>query len=276
MANFFQTIDRLQKQSGQEVPTFLSTHPDPVNRERKVEKEATKWKRKLSAAELKVNRDSYLRMIDGIIYGEDPKQGFIEHNVFYHPDLRFQFPIPTQWQVQNTPQAVQMAEPNGRAMMLMTLAQGSSLEQAAQQIVQQYQLRVVDSRATSVNGLQAAALIADQQQQNSEAAVRTLIYLIQYGSNIYAMIGASSLADFNGFAPLFQNTMGGFSVLTDPEKINRKPERIRIKEVPQTGTLQQALQSLRAKESDMQELSVLNGMKLTDRVERGMLIKTIE
>jgi predicted Zn-dependent protease len=276
MANFFQTIDRLQKQSGQEVPTFLSTHPDPVNRERKVEKEATKWKRKLSAAELKVNRDSYLRMIDGIIYGEDPKQGFIEHNVFYHPDLRFQFPVPTQWQVQNTPQAVQMAEPNGRAMMLMTLAQGSSLEQAAQQIVQQYQLRVVESRATSVNGLQAAALIADQQQQNSEASVRTLIYLIQYGSNIYAMIGASSLADFNAFAPLFQNTMGGFSVLTDPEKINRKPERIRIKEVPQTGTLQQALQSLRAKESDMQELSVLNGMKLTDRVERGMLIKTIE
>jgi predicted Zn-dependent protease len=276
MAGFFNTIDRISKQSGEEVPTFLSTHPDPLNRERKVEKEAAKWKRKVGDAELKVNRDGYLRMIDGIIYGEDPKQGFVEQNVFYHPVLKFQFPVPSQWRVQNTPQAVQMGEPNGRALMMMTLAEGTSLEQAAQQLVQKYQLRVVDSRTTNVNGLQAAALVADQQQQNAESGVRALVYLIQYGQNIYAMIGASSLADFNSYYQLFQNTMGGFSVLTDPSKLNRQPERVRIKEVPQSGTLQQAFQSLRVPDKKIQELSILNGMQLTDRVERGMLIKIVE
>src|SRR5688500_8693620 len=44
MAGFFQTLDRLQGLSGnEEVPTFLSTHPDPVDRDEKVAKLAVDW-----------------------------------------------------------------------------------------------------------------------------------------------------------------------------------------------------------------------------------------
>jgi predicted Zn-dependent protease len=276
MAGFFKTLDRM-REGGEEVPTFLSTHPDPADREQKVAKEAEAWKRKTNAADLKVNRDSYLRMIDGIVYGEDPKQGFVENNVFYHPDLKFQFPVPTQWQLQNTPQQVQMGEPNGRALMMMTLAQGNSLESAAQALLQQYKLSHVESRKINVNGLSAIAVIADQaQQQQQGQSVRTLSYLIQYGQNIYVMLGASALGDFNSYYPLFQNTMGGFSVLNDQDKINRQPQRVRIKTVQQNGTLSQALTSFGMNQSKLKELSVLNGMQLNDQVQKGMLIKVLE
>src|SRR5690606_1733486 len=94
MAGFFTTLDRLGEQSGAaDIPTFLSTHPDPANREQKVAREAASWRKKVNTADLEVNRESYLRMIDGIIYGDDPRQGFVEQNRFYHPVLRFQFPI---------------------------------------------------------------------------------------------------------------------------------------------------------------------------------------
>src|SRR5690606_15261725 len=75
MAGVFNTLDRLQTSSGGEaVPTFLSTHPDPADREVSVAKLADDWRKKVKASSLKVNRDSYLKMIDGIVYGEDPKQ----------------------------------------------------------------------------------------------------------------------------------------------------------------------------------------------------------
>lgn len=280
MAGFFQTLDRMREQSGaEEVPTFLSTHPDPADREEKVAKEAAAWRKKVNAADLKVNRDSYLRMIDGIIYGEDPKQGFVENNVFYHPELKFRFPVPSQWKLQNTPQQVQMGEPNGKALMMLTLAQGNSLESAAQAVLQQYKLNVVESKKVDVNGLPAIAIIADQAQQQEQQqgqGVRTLVYLIQYGQHIYNMIGASSLADFNGFFQLFQNTMGGFSVLDDPDKINRQPQRVRVRPVQQNGTLSQALASYGTEQKKMEEVAILNGMHLNDRVQKGMLIKTIE
>jgi predicted Zn-dependent protease len=282
MADFFSTLGRLSTRAGgEEVPTFLSTHPDPADREEKVVKHAAAWKRKAKDPSLEVGRDSYLRMIDGLVYGEDPKQGFVENNAFYHPVLRFQFSIPSGWAVQNTPQQVQMAPQGGRAVMMLRLAQGNSLEAAAQTVLKNLQLTVVDSRQESVNGLPALVVIADQtpqqqQQQSAQQRVRALMYFIQYGENIYNMIGASSQTDFNAYAQLFQSAMRTFGPLTDPSKINRQAERVRIKTVPQSGTLSQALTSLGVNQQRMEELAVLNGMTINDQVQRGMLIKVIE
>jgi predicted Zn-dependent protease len=278
MAGFFQTLDRM-REGGEEIPTFLSTHPDPADREQKVSKLADDWQKKVKADELKVNRDSYLKMIDGIVYGDDPKQGFVENNVFYHPVLKFQFPVPSQWIVQNTPQAVQMAEKEGSAMMMFTLAQGNSLESAAQATLQQYQLTPVESKHVTVNGLNGIAIVADQQAQQGQQqqqALRTLVYLIGYGGNIYTIIGASAKAKFNAHARTFQNTMTGFEELTDSEKINREPERIRVREVQQTATLSSALSAYKMPQKRLEEIAVLNGMQLDERVERGTLIKVVE
>lgn len=283
MADFFSTLDRLSSQAGgEEVPTFLSTHPDPADREKKVAKLAQDWKKKVkTTTDFKVNRDSYLKMIDGIVYGEDPKQGFVEGNVFYHPVMKFQFALPGGWAVQNTPQQVQLVEKQGRALMMLTLAQGNSLEAAAQTAVQNYQIKVLDSKQEQVNGLPAIIVagdqqIQDQQAQQTQTGARVLMYFIQYGGNIYNLIGASSPTDFNSYLQLFQSSMGSFQQLTDPSKINKQAERIRVKTVARTGTLSQALTSLHVDPKRMEETSIVNGMMLDDQVEAGMLIKVIE
>ena len=275
MAGFFQTLDRLQGQSGgEEVPDFLSTHPNPADREEKVAKLADEWKRKVKSSSLKVNRNSYLKMIDGIVYGEDPKQGFIEQNVFYHPVLKFQFDIPQQWAVQNTPEQVQMADQDNKAMMILTLAPGGSLEAAAEGILKNYQLTLVESRKGNVNGQSIIAMVADQASE--EQSLRTLIYVIQNGKNNYAMIGVTLLPLFDNYASIFKSSMESFRTLTDQGKINKKPERIRIKTVQQDGTLAQALKHYGTSDKRMEEVSILNGMSATDKVDKGMLIKIID
>jgi predicted Zn-dependent protease len=282
MAEFFNTLDRLSSESGrEEVPTFLSTHPDPADREERVAKLAADWKRKVKETEFAVNRESYLRMIDGMIYGEDPKQGFVENNVFYHPVLKFQFSIPTSWAVQNTPQQVQMVPKDGKAVMLLTLAEGNSLESAAQGALQKYKLKVVESKQENVNGLPAIALIAEQQPQQQQGqqpqqSLRALMYFIQYGGKIYNLIGASLQSDFNAYLQLFQSTMGTFRELNDPSKLNKQPERLRIKTIGQDGTLAQALANFGISGDKVEELAIINGMNLNDGVQRGMLIKVIE
>jgi predicted Zn-dependent protease len=286
MAGFFSTLDRLRKNAGgEEVPTFMSTHPDPLDREAKVGKAADAWKKKVDASSLKVNGDSYLRMIDGIVYGEDPKQGFVENNMFYHPVMKFQFSIPSQWDVQNTPEAVQMAPKDGKAMMLMTLAQGNSLDNAAQTFLQNYKLQVVESRRATVNGFPTIQVVADQQQdqqqqqqqqQQQAQGVRALLYFIEYGGNIYAMAGVTSTNDFRSYVNLFQSTIESFRTLTDPSKLNRQPERVRIKQVPQNGTLSQAFKALGVQEKRLEELATLNGMRLEENVAKGKLIKIVQ
>lgn len=279
MAEFFHTLER--KNTGNEsteLPDFLSTHPNPGDRNVTVNKLAIEWKQKLNLSNPAVNRDSYLRKIEGLIYGEDPKQGYLENNVFYHPVLKFQFPVPQGWNYQNTPQRVQMAPKDGRALMMLTMAPGSSLQEAANAVVQQNNLQVLESSQVNVNGLNAIAMVADvkPQQQQQQAAVRTLSYLIQYNNNIFLMLGASSVNDFNNYSQYFTQTMKNFRQLTDAAKLNKLPERIRIKTVRQSGTLQQTLQSYNVKADRLEELAIVNGMNLTDRLAQGSLIKVIE
>jgi predicted Zn-dependent protease len=90
------------------------------------------------------------------------------------------------------------------------------------------------------------------------------------------LIGVSSSADFNAYASYFTNIMQSFRNLTDPSKLNKQPERVRIKSVRQTGSLEQALRNHNTPQARLNELAILNGMKLTDQVTQGMLIKVIE
>src|SRR5690606_16262902 len=67
MAGFFNTLERNQVASGAgELPEFLSTHPSPAGREAAVAKLAEEWKAKLNLTDPRVNRDSYLKMLDGL------------------------------------------------------------------------------------------------------------------------------------------------------------------------------------------------------------------
>lgn len=277
MANFFTTLERKSTGSASaELPEFLSTHPNPGDRNATVSSLAAKWKQQLNLTNPMVNRNLYLRRIEGLIYGEDPKGGFLENNVFYHPVLKFQFPTPMNWNYQNTPQRVQLAPKDGKALLLLMLAPGNSLQEAANTVLQQNKLVVVESRNTTVNGLPAIYVIADQQpEQQGRPALRTMSYFIQYGGNIYHLIGVSSVSDFNSFTGSFSNTMSGFRELTDPAKLNKKPERVRIKTVGSAMTLAQAFRQYNVTDRRLEEFAILNGMKLTDNLAQGTLIKII-
>jgi len=282
MAGFFQTLKRLSSQGGADaIPTFLSTHPDPADRNRRVAALAQVWQKKEGrATKYKINRDEYLRRIDGLVYGEDPRQGYVENNTFYHPDLEFQFPTPSNWQVVNTPSQVQIAEKNGKAMMLLQLGKGTSTRQAAETFVSENKLQVVEGKDITVNNLPATVVISDQVSQNQQTgqqqSIRIMSYFIQYGGNIYVIHGMAAKQDFDRFFELFKNTGSGFNKLTDQSKINVKPERIAIKTVPNSMTLQKTLQHFKMSSKRFNELAILNGMKLTDRVTKGMLIKVVE
>ncbi|WP_026333623.1 MULTISPECIES: M48 family metalloprotease [Rhodonellum] len=276
MAGFFETLERKQAEGGgSEIPEFLSTHPSPVERNATVAKLAEDWKKKLDLEDPKINRESYLRRIEGLVFGEDPKQGFVEANVFYHPVLKFQFPIPTGWNHQNTPQQVQMAPKSGDAIMMLSLAAGKSLDEAARQILEQYKLEVVESKKETVNGLSAITMIADQKQEDGNT-IRVLSYLIQFENYIYNIMGVSELGKFSNYQQAFTGTMRNFKELKDSEKLNRKPDVVRIKTVVNPMTLEAALLSFRMPKEKLNELAILNGMDLNDRLTKGTLIKVID
>jgi predicted Zn-dependent protease len=276
MAGFFKTISRLSGGPEGRVPTFMSTHPDPLDRNKKVGEMAEAEQKKSNNYNLSVNRDGYLRMIDGIAYGPDPQQGYVESGVFYHPQLKFQFPVPSDWRLQNSPQQVQMAPKDGKAMAIFTLAQQQSLREAANAAIAQDSFKLLNSQNVTVNGYQAIAMTAEQLNRQTGKTIRALIYVIQADSYIYKFYGLSLSTDFQNYEMLFQNTFRGFRELRDPNRINVFVERVKVKEVNRAGTLADYLRSQGITDKRLEEHAILNGMEQTEQVNLGMLIKVIE
>ncbi|MEL6655288.1 MAG: M48 family metalloprotease [Bacteroidota bacterium] len=282
MAGFFGTLDRLTGGAEGRLPTFMSTHPDPADRNQKVDQMAGQWQRRHQGRTYEVGRESYLRMIDGLMYGEDPRQGFVERNNFYHPELKFQYPIPAGWRTANSPQQVQMAPEDGKAVILLQLGQGQTLEAAAQAVAEKYNLRATGSQRRTVNGLSALEVYADLVQQAQDAngqtveqILKTVSYYIQYGDLIYHFLGVSSKQDFASYRGRMLSTMTGFRTLSDPDKLNRQAERLKIQELDRDMTVREAFAKYQQPSDRHEELAILNGMELTTRLRRGTLIKTV-
>src|SRR5688500_8234234 len=124
-----------------------------------------------------------------------------------------------------------MAPSDGKALMIFTIAQGSSLQAAAQATSQQLQLTVLNSRQISVNGLSALEVISEQVTQDpntgQSASIGVQSIYIQYGGDIFVFHGVAAAQNFNNYEAQFDRTSLGFKQLTDQSKINVKPERIK-------------------------------------------------
>jgi predicted Zn-dependent protease len=280
MADFFKVLNKMNMESENAgVPTFMSTHPDPGDRYNSVLSHSAEWQQKLDVTDWKVNTNNYLAMIDGMVYGEDPRQGYVDGNVFYHPEMKFRFSYPARWKLVNSPFQVSIAPEEGKALIIFTLAQGNSLEEAVQNTMKQMNLTVAATRPVTVNGMPAIAVsskhTAQDQNTGETQNLELLSYFINDNGKYFVFHGISAESDFNTHAGYFENTMKTFSRLSDPARLNVKPKRVLVRKVSRSGSLADAFKDLGVPQPLMNELALLNNLELTGRVEAGRLIKII-
>ena len=274
MANFFVTLERLnpgEDRSG--LPGWFSTHPNPPDRVNAIKRDTQKWQTQLTGTQFAVNHDQYLRTVDGVLYGEDPRQGYVEGNTFYHPQLKFQFPVPAGWQLNNTPAQVQMFTQQQDAVMLFAMAKEGSPAEAANAFVTNSKATVVQSEPIRVNGLNAQRLISDVTTE--QGVIRVASYFIQKDNAIFYFHGYSGQPQFANYQSSFSQTMGQFKPLTDPAKINVMPSKLTIKKTTSPATLRSLFQQNGVPADKMENLAIMNEMQLDDMVPANTMIKIV-
>src|SRR5919106_5619521 len=108
--------------------------------------------------------------IENLVVGEDPRQGFVEGDVFYHPELRFRFPVPRGFKVVNQPTQVVMVDGQNRAILGFTSSGEKSAEAAANKFANQPGLRIVERGRPRSAKFPAFVVIGDGKMQNGQVA----------------------------------------------------------------------------------------------------------
>jgi predicted Zn-dependent protease len=275
LASFFETLERMNPGSDRSgLPGWFSTHPSPQDRVQVVRARAKEWQERLGLRDSKVNREPYLRRIDGLLFGDDPGQGYVDGNIFYHPGLRFQFPVPTKWKLNHKPSQVQMVSEGEDAVILLSATSGSSSREAAREFVTKTGAAVIRSDGIQVNGLSTQRVTSEIRTEKAD--YRLMSYFIEKGKSVFVFHGLTSVERFQNYGPLFENTMRQFRELSDPRRIDVKPDRIRIRATRSSDTLENALRSLTVPNEKLKEVALLNGGNLNQIIPANTLIKVVE
>ncbi len=153
---------------------IMSTHPRTVERVKQAQIHA-----QVSAASGRGGgrwlRDQYLNHLDGMMFGDDPKQGVIRGWKFIHPDLRFEFQAPDGFHLRNSPTRVEARHPSGAAMIFdMAPAKGARTAADYLRHVWAAKTRLRDLESVVIDGLEAATGWAEGRGQNGTVQIRAL------------------------------------------------------------------------------------------------------
>lgn len=271
-AAFFTSLKRISERSGQSIPNLLSTHPDPGERERQIPRMADEW-REEGFDQPNLNTERYMEMMDGIIYGENPRNGFVEEDIFNHPDMEFTFPVPSGWRVINQPSQVAMISPENDAAMIFRLdSESSTARESVQKFLSNNEIETEDQESvateTGIPAYQANFTVSDESDQ-----LGVNVYALEYGGRIFRFLNYTELSRFEGYISDFRSTTTGFDRLTDERILNIKPVRLRIVQADRNRPFRDFLPNQLPMNITVDDLAIINQVYPDDVVEAGRYLK---
>ncbi len=236
MVDVFEMLQRVSgaSESGG-VPDWLSTHPDPGDRRERIGAAITAGGQDFTNA--RVARNDYLRSLDGMVFGENPRDGFFRGPSFLHPDLQFQFGFPAGWTTANQTHAALAQSPNEDAMVQLSLSDAVDAMTGLNAFVSREGVTGGQVTSSLLNGLPSAS--ATFTAQSEQTTLRGRIGFVEYGGRVFQILGLATDAQWAGYEAAVSRSMQSFERLTDRSALSVQPMRISIVELERAMTLRQ-------------------------------------
>lgn len=238
MAKVFLALQRASQLEGggQKIPDWAASHPAEPERIANVERRVAALGPNYQPG--RVGTPEFMQQVNGLPYGENPRNGFFRQGTFYHPEMKFRFTVPADWQTQNGAAAVAALSPRKDAMVQLTLVPGKpSPEQAAQQFLQQQGLQAGQSSRQTFNGV--PAVVAPFQAQTQQGVLQGYVAFLGHAGQTFQLVGYSPAQAFATNDAAFRQVIQSFGPVTDPKILNAQPPRLEVVKLDRPMSLAQ-------------------------------------
>lgn len=251
------------------VPAWASTHPDPASRVRAALTRAG------ASASGTLNRDAFLSAIDGLTYGDDPKQGIVEGRKFVHPELRLGFEAPAGFYLVNGTRSVAISGQAGKADFSLAPYSGdldAYVRSVFAGLAGQGQAAISPQsiQRTTVNGLPTAYGAA--RVQGSSGQLDVVIFAYEFSkSQAFHFVGITPA----GGAAALNSLYASMRRLPASEAANVRPRKLQVVTVRSADTLQSLAGRMAYTDAQLDRFLVLNGLASSSRLSAGQKVKII-
>ena len=220
-----------------------------------------------------VGRDLYLAHVDGLLVGDDPNEGVVRGRVFSHAGLGIRFEVPQGYKLVNGAKAVTAQSPDGSVIRfdMGPEAQGDMTNYLQTQWAKGQRLSGIE--AITVNGMQAATGIT--RLNTNKGALDARLLAIRDGKSVYRMLFLTPPQATSQLAEAHRRTTYSLRRLTDAEKAQIQPLRLKIVTVKAGDTVESLAEKLPYEDHKLERFRVLNGLAEGKGVTPGEKIKLV-
>jgi predicted Zn-dependent protease len=279
MPHVFELLTRVsQAQGGGRVPEWLATHPNPENRRGRIEQEISSGPQDFAGTV--VNREVYLRRLEGLVYGSDPREGYFKGGQFFHPGLKFRLTFPEGWTTNNGKQSVVAVSPQKDAAVELALATEATADAAARAFLSQRGVTSGYPSRAAVGGLPAVSVGFAAATENG--TLRGSALFVEYGGGgggggggaVFRLIGYSTEARWPAYQPIAERSLLSFARLTDPAALGVEPQRVTLVRTDGRTTITE-LARHRPSPLPAATLALINQVEPDTPLEGGRLVKWV-
>lgn len=278
--DMLRTLQRIDEQGDRRgTPNYLLTHPAPADRVEKVEQAVAVLRADAPADRFKTDRADYLRRIDGLVFGENPREGVVRGNQFIHPDMRFAMSFPDGWEIENGKTQVVAKAPGEPLYMLLDLLQqprGGTIQEVALADMQRAGFRAVEGGPTTINGLQAFIGTFQGNMQNLGAIVARVAY-VPVNRTVFRIAGLTpqGARNLDQATELFSQSLRSFRELSAREAQDIRPNRVDLYTVRAGDTWQSIAQGPGKGNVTAAKLAIMNSVSIDEQPQPGDRIKIV-
>jgi predicted Zn-dependent protease len=271
MPGVFAMLGRITEAGGgRGVPLWLSTHPDPGDREQRINALIVESGQDFSGSI--VRQREYLQRLDGLVYGPNPREGFFRGQRFLHPDLRFEITFPDGWLTVNQKQAVLAQSPNEDAIFQLTVVDASGPQDALSEFLAQEGVMGGQARTVNVGGLPAAE--ATFAAETDDGLLRGSVTFVQYDDNIYRLLGFTLDERWTSYRQAIAASAASFGPLTDQSALSVQPMRLQVVTLDRAMNLEQFNQRYPSPIT-VETLAIMNQIDPGATLPSGTLVKRV-
>ena len=270
----YRMLGRMADLGGQRLPSFLSTHPDPGDREQRTT--ALSAQAAAGKTNLQIRQRAYIQRQNGEVFGNDPREGFVDGGHYYHPQLKLEFALPANWNHQDTRQAFAFAEPAGKAQMVVTVADSKtdSPAEVVQQLRAAGNLSDAAGASETIGGWPAWVGRVAVPVEGAAPRVLTAAWVRYAPGQMLRFVGQTAAPGDANDAQMLA-TVRSLRPLTDAGRLGARPARIKVVSVTKASTLAQLIEAQGASGAKPDEIAILNDLQLDDMVQPGQLVKLV-
>ncbi len=266
-------LKRVSQAAGSNIPPFLSTHPDPGDREARTGALAAKAAAGKSA--LAIRQRDYLRHLEGVVFGRDPREGYFEGDRYYQPTLGFQIDFPPAWKQQDSRAAVAAVEPSQQALVQLSIAQvgGAGPSEYVHSLVAAGKATQADGMGESIGGFESwiGRVTATG---SSGPVVMDAAFIRVSRTTTYQVLGRSSVPGDADEGRIFAS-MRSFRSIADASRHSASPALVHLAPAPVAGSLRELIPRLGALGISGDELSIVNNLELDEPLQAGKTLKIV-